>query len=1125
MRILGQTVEVDSFRALCNRSGQWIDRVSCVALDTLSRRIPSTSVIRRDYFCEVTLLTSISIMAAAVHYTIGNDAIPMGLAAITCGGICAVVGSVVQKKNSLFWSRVHLLQAEDPALDKWINRVQGMATVAFFYAISYPKLDRRLLCAVSEFFLAKVSLPYLVGIVFIERAKARSIGSMYSSVAHPEGHAYLESELNYGLQLLEYGDLCGAEKRFTLGLSLTSGESIPDDKRNFQLENRFLHALAQLYLQREGIAPLIHASALSQYWRLVEEKHPAHVDPGFAFLFLRLIPLISERVQATGRELSVITLDTNRQRLENIIQQARMDLQGIAETRIEQEPVVVRDVYRSISNALRKLAGQMILQAENWLGTKPCEYTAICFGSLARDEATPYSDLEYGFLIAEDSEEIRRYFRNLAHLVQFLVICLRRTILRSIDIPAIQKAEFHDCVTMRGFSLDGSGVRGKGCKTPLGNLSNGGRFELIQTPQKMAEYVGKSDSEDQWWYEIEPHLPLELLNTAIIPMEGREEQSRSLHDAFRIAVTGQLDRTLANGGSLREYLAHDHLIEGDLALFAPDRNLRFLAVEQVIHLKNELYRFPQLFLDRLALVHRVTAQNCLDRTTDLINQDPQHEPVFNSEGIYRLRMLFSRVMHWRLKAYSDQDRQCDDFNYLLQRHIASAESQEGLKEIYSTLCGLRVCFGLFREQRLRFFGNQRLVFPSPFFFQGVIEGRFGNYSSAIDNFQRLGVAEPTNLEHPIFVALMQMKRNAPGWQRDLEQAIHRAGMPVNTRRGLEFRKLLNFCLRSQDRNDECLELLQDTITDLERMGEEARERDIVGMRCEFYLELIALYSEMENTRRAKEWIYKTERHIAVLGDRLPNALVMLGKLMYLKADTFSDPSDQVPNRYVREAIALQTRIQRRYRTAPFKGRVDMGKLHMLNMDYRAAEREFLDQLNEAGSLNRPWNSYIRALGNLCKVYLKMGRNTEGLERSREFLQVSIEMYGEEHRKILSPLDMCGEFSERLEQMDTAIDFWLRVISIGNAHSQDSRAGSLLLLMHLRLTKAYIKVCRQKLDSFSTPAEINAAWDSASQHHRAAIELSQIYPPTDRRVQSGIPHLETELLQLQQESSRQRVATT
>ncbi|WP_155117481.1 DUF294 nucleotidyltransferase-like domain-containing protein [Neochlamydia sp. EPS4] len=167
----------------------------------------------------------------------------------------------------------------------------------------------------------------------------------------------------------------------------------------------------------------------------------------------------------------------------------------------------VRELFGEITQQIKILFRYLTIQVFDNLGPPPCEYAMLGFGSLAREEMTPYSDLEFGILIQEDTGENREYFKCFTTLLHLKVINLGETILPALDIPCIRKANFFDSVTPRGFAFDGEGVQGKGCKTPFGNRQT---FELIQTPEKMAQYVGK-DEKGKWWHEKEPHLPMELL--------------------------------------------------------------------------------------------------------------------------------------------------------------------------------------------------------------------------------------------------------------------------------------------------------------------------------------------------------------------------------------------------------------------------------------------------------------------------------------------------------------------------------------------------------------------------------------------------------------------------------------
>ena len=74
----------------------------------------------------------------------------------------------------------------------------------------------------------------------------------------------------------------------------------------------------------------------------------------------------------------------------------------------------------------------------------PCHFSVLAFGSLAKKEATPYSDLEYLFLVTEKSSETVEYFEKLALTSYFLIGNLVETTLEYMDIEELN-GWFCDC--------------------------------------------------------------------------------------------------------------------------------------------------------------------------------------------------------------------------------------------------------------------------------------------------------------------------------------------------------------------------------------------------------------------------------------------------------------------------------------------------------------------------------------------------------------------------------------------------------------------------------------------------------------------------------------------------------
>ena len=144
----------------------------------------------------------------------------------------------------------------------------------------------------------------------------------------------------------------------------------------------------------------------------------------------------------------------------------------------------MKGISLACSEEMAKLAGTIIKESVHILqSTPPCDFTAIAIGSIAKGEATPYSDLEFMFLIEKKTPIIVQYFERLAITVYFLVGNLGETKLSYMVVDELQGL-FND-TAKNGFKIDGL-AEGAG-NIPTGNGTPFKRNHFIVTPQELAD--------------------------------------------------------------------------------------------------------------------------------------------------------------------------------------------------------------------------------------------------------------------------------------------------------------------------------------------------------------------------------------------------------------------------------------------------------------------------------------------------------------------------------------------------------------------------------------------------------------------------------------------------------------
>lgn len=122
----------------------------------------------------------------------------------------------------------------------------------------------------------------------------------------------------------------------------------------------------------------------------------------------------------------------------------------------------VDELLTSINQKRDLLFTQIIEHGERLLGPAPCEYSVILYGSSGRNEATPYSDLEFGILYEQHTSLNQHYFQVLSSLILMQIMDLSETPLFQCNLPCFNQKSptdpkcqwFIDTIIPRGLSID-----------------------------------------------------------------------------------------------------------------------------------------------------------------------------------------------------------------------------------------------------------------------------------------------------------------------------------------------------------------------------------------------------------------------------------------------------------------------------------------------------------------------------------------------------------------------------------------------------------------------------------------------------------------------------------------------
>ena len=126
----------------------------------------------------------------------------------------------------------------------------------------------------------------------------------------------------------------------------------------------------------------------------------------------------------------------------------------------------MKSVSKKCNRLMVQHAGDIIRQADEMCGAPPCRFAAVGLGSMAREETTPYSDLE--FLFSVENNNSLAHFQRLGVTVFFTIGNLQETDLKYMNIEELNRdGKWFSDASVSGFKIDG--LHEKAGNIPTGN--------------------------------------------------------------------------------------------------------------------------------------------------------------------------------------------------------------------------------------------------------------------------------------------------------------------------------------------------------------------------------------------------------------------------------------------------------------------------------------------------------------------------------------------------------------------------------------------------------------------------------------------------------------------------------
>ncbi|WP_075883317.1 putative nucleotidyltransferase substrate binding domain-containing protein [Candidatus Protochlamydia sp. W-9] len=300
----------------------------------------------------------------------------------------------------------------------------------------------------------------------------------------------------------------------------------------------------------------------------------------------------------------------------------------------------VRALQREVSAHLLSFLHALVEDAIAILGDPPCLYDLRVMGSLAKEEACPYSDLEWCILIEEI--EYQPYFVKLARLLELQIIALGEDPAQGLPVFTCIGAKHRS-----GFHIDSGG--NPAVVTDLINTPDG-----LAQMQKMEEYSSTSHS-----------------NTLRKTISFHQNTPKLL-ELYQEQMCIYLDEELPQAKEIRRKCQAVKLLTDRLQTYEEIWYHPFK--EKVIDLKKNYTELLHHLLNDLSLYFGIEEANTLDLIDALVKKG-----IFTAESGYLLQEAVAAVYLKRVGLHFT----CEE-----QKEEVSLENPLSEQEVLAKICWL-----------------------------------------------------------------------------------------------------------------------------------------------------------------------------------------------------------------------------------------------------------------------------------------------------------------------------------------------------------------------------------------------------------------------------------------------------